>query len=98
MHLKQSPMQMLLGFRWIKSAGGALDPEFSGALARAFGLRTFIETGTFLGDTIAAQVDRFDRLVSIELKPDLVEKARARFMPHPKVSIIQGHSADGLRM
>jgi hypothetical protein len=88
---------MLLEFRWIKTASGALDPGFIGDLARHFGLRCFVETGTFLGDTLASAVPLFDRLVSIEIKPELASRARTRFKSEKKVTIVEGDSARGLR-
>jgi hypothetical protein len=40
-------------------------------VARQFGLRTFIETGTLFGDTVAATRDLFDRIDSVEIDPGL---------------------------
>lgn len=60
--------------------------------ARRYGLRTLVETGTFMGDMLEAQKTDFDRLISIELSPELHAKARQRFAADPKVEIIQGDS------
>jgi hypothetical protein len=88
---------MLMKFRWIKAASGALDPGFISDLARHFGLRAFVETGTFLGDTLASLSPLFDRLISIEIKPELAARARVRFKNEKKVTIVEGDSAQGLR-
>jgi hypothetical protein len=53
----------------------------------------FVETGTFLGDTIAYLLPYFDSLISIELSAELAERARRRFEAESKVRIIQGDSA-----
>lgn len=55
-------------------------------------MRTFIETGTYTGEMIAALLDRFEHVVSIELHPQLVADARRRFAAHPHVEILDGDS------
>lgn len=52
-----------------------------------------IETGTFLGDMIEAQKNRFDSIVSIELSEMLHKKAKRRFRNQAHISILQGDSA-----
>ena len=59
---------------------------------RRFGLRTLVETGTLLGDTVEAMRRTFDRVVSIELSEDLATRARTRFAEHTNVVILQGDS------
>jgi hypothetical protein len=59
---------------------------------RRFGLRTFIETGTFFGDTTAAMEPHVDRLVTIEVSPELAARARARFAGQERVRIVEGDS------
>ena len=51
-----------------------------------------IETGTYLGDMIEAQKDNFSQLFSIELSPELHQKALKRFRNRPHISIVQGDS------
>jgi len=53
----------------------------------------FVETGTYLGDMIAAMLRWFDRLYSVELSAVLYEKAVTRFTRHKKVRILHGDSA-----
>lgn len=60
------------------------------ALAR--GLRTLVETGTFMGDMVEAQKTDFDRIISIELSAELHATARQRFAGDPHVEILQGDS------
>lgn len=60
--------------------------------ARRFNIRTFIETGTFFGDTIAELLDEFELLISIELDPVLHNKSQQRFAGESKVRILLGDS------
>jgi hypothetical protein len=59
----------------------------------AYQFKVFVETGTFLGDMVEAQKNRFERLISIELGQELFEKAVLRFQNDPKVTLLQGDSA-----
>jgi hypothetical protein len=54
--------------------------------------RTFVETGTFYGDMLAAVRPDFERLYSIELSPRLATRARRRFAGDPQVTLLQGDS------
>ncbi|HEV8634531.1 MAG TPA: class I SAM-dependent methyltransferase [Chloroflexota bacterium] len=63
------------------------------AYAHAFGPRVLVETGTYMGDMVAAMLDQFDRIYSIELSEELHARARARFADEPRVTILQGDSA-----
>ena len=56
----------------------------------------FIETGTYMGDTIEYLKNDFKRLFSIELNEDLALKASKRFSGEPKIKIVQGDSATQL--
>ena len=53
---------------------------------------SFVETGTFLGDMIEAQMNNFNQLYSIELSEPLYLKAKKRFEGIPKVEILNGDS------
>ena len=63
-------------------------------IAEQYGLRIFIETGTYRGDTVAALAAAFDRVYSIELGTELARQARSRFRGHPHISILHGDSGD----
>lgn len=43
------------------------------------GFSTLVETGTYYGDMIYAQLDNFSRIYSIELSERLYRKAKRRF-------------------
>jgi len=60
--------------------------------ARRFQLTTLVESGTYLGDMVAAVRKHFERIYSIELGPELAERARDRFAGDPGVTILCGDS------
>jgi len=62
--------------------------------ARRFRIDTLIETGTYLGDMVAACRNDFDRIFSVEVDGRLYELARERFRNFGHISIIQGDSGD----
>lgn len=62
-------------------------------LKKKYELKTLVETGTYLGDTLFALYPHFDKLYSIELSEHYHEKARQRFRKYPKIELIQGDSA-----
>ncbi|HPG11214.1 MAG TPA: hypothetical protein PLU37_06770 [Chitinophagaceae bacterium] len=62
-------------------------------IKRRFNISNFIETGTWKGDAIAIALNTsFRNIISIEIVPDLAEKAKARFDQHKEVKIIAGDS------
>lgn len=61
-----------------------------------FGLQTLVETGTFMGDTVAAGLTHFGRIYSVELSAELARLAAERFQSDPHVSILRGDSASVL--
>src|ERR1700730_2734725 len=87
---------MKLGYQSIKDSSGALSRSFVAEISKHFALSTFIETGTFRGDTIAPLRKDFDKLISIELSEHLYEKARRRFAACSDVELIKGDSANRL--
>jgi hypothetical protein len=61
--------------------------------AGRFSLRTFIETGSFLGDTVCATKDMFDRMFTIELDRLMSERLRKEFSHLRYITVISGDSA-----
>ena len=61
--------------------------------AKKFGLRVFVETGTYYGEMVAAVKDHFDRIYSIECIPELARQATRRFEHDPRIRILEGDSA-----
>lgn len=54
--------------------------------------RVLVETGTAFGEMVRAQLNRFERIYSVELSDSLWRKAVARFRKHAHVAILQGDS------
>lgn len=64
--------------------------------ARDFGARILVETGTFRGDTVWYFRNQFQRIVSIEVQPQLAALAADRFASLSHIEIIEGDSASKL--
>lgn len=60
------------------------------ALARRTNSRQFIETGTFLGNTAMRCSGRFERVITIELDPDLFRRASKYLSKRANVSCLEG--------
>jgi hypothetical protein len=58
--------------------------------------KTFIETGTYLGDTLEFLKDSFYELISIELSDEYYVKAIERFKTSPNIKIVHGDSGERL--
>ena len=63
---------------------------------RSSGIRQLVETGTYLGDMLAAQRSRFDTLFSVELSSELFQRALTRFNGDAKIKLFQGDSSSKL--
>jgi len=57
-----------------------------------------VETGTYMGDMIAAQKNNFKKLFSIELGEQLWKNAVNRFKKYPHITIMQGDSGKVLEV
>jgi hypothetical protein len=62
------------------------------AYQKARRFRTFIETGTFTGEMVAAMRPHFERLISIEMAPAIYEATRPRFAGDAHVRLLLGDS------
>ncbi len=82
-----------------KTNGGALPmPHFGKQqvvweYAARFGLRVFVETGTYTGHMVYAMLDKCDEIYSIELDHRFAENAARRFAGYRHVHIVQGDSS-----
>lgn len=65
--------------------------------AKKYKIKTFIETGTFFGQMVHAVSDIFDRIISIELDPNLYNNAQILFSDFSHISILHGDSSDVLK-
>jgi hypothetical protein len=78
----------------LKRLGGMPTPADKARLIRRYGQghETLVETGTYLGDTVAGCLPHFQRINTIELDPALAEAARQRFKNESPVTVIEGDS------
>jgi hypothetical protein len=65
--------------------------------AAKFSPRVFIETGTYMGEMIDAVLDIFPKIFSIELEPQLAQRAKNRYSEYSHVKIIHGDSGKKLK-
>lgn len=65
---------------------------FIRSIAEKTKIPVFIETGTYLGDTINVVKDLFDVIYSIELDTKLANRAKRIFKKYSKIHIIEGDS------
>lgn len=63
---------------------------------RSYALETLVETGTYEGTTVAALLNQFEQIYTIELNYTLWKRAHDRFLKYPHVRVIQGDSGDVL--
>lgn len=66
-------------------------------VADRFACTSFVETGTYLGDTVAAMRGHFAKVISIELSQALHERALRRFRRCSNVVVLQGDSSQRLK-
>ncbi|QDU60977.1 hypothetical protein Pan216_18300 [Planctomycetes bacterium Pan216] len=64
---------------------------------RLLPIATFVETGTFEGDTVARICDRFEEIHTVELSEPLHQRICERFSDVEKIHPAQGDSAQYLR-
>ncbi len=62
-------------------------------LTRHFNIADFVETGTFMGRVLEWASNHFQRVHTIEVRPDFLETARSKWGHLPNVEFIQGDSA-----
>ena len=65
--------------------------------AKRYGLRVFVESGTYFGDMHEAMKADFDRIYSVELSRDLHEKAITRFQGITILNSYMGTAALNLK-
>lgn len=74
----------------------SIDPQLVKMLTECLPLTTFMETGTFRGDSIAAVRGWFDEIYSVELSEPLHHQAAERFTGDPAVHVLHGDSPAAL--
>lgn len=61
--------------------------------ANRFGIKIFIETGTYFGDMIISVKDYFEKIFSIELSNELYKEAKHKFLYYKHISLYHGDSS-----
>lgn len=101
-HDKKADVVYATEFEKWKAGGSPVPPPHSAkqqiiaSVAKQFNCEIFIETGTYLGDTIQSQRTNFRKLISIELADRLFKAASRRFRRFPEIQIYKGNSGDVL--
>jgi hypothetical protein len=75
----------------------SIDEKLAGVLAGSLGIRHFVETGTFRGDTVAKVRRHFEELHTCELSAELHGEAAKRFSADEAVHCHLGSSPELLR-
>jgi hypothetical protein len=71
--------------------------EYALLLRDEFGIRCFVETGTFYGRTAKWAAKRFERVVTIELSEPLYRHAAEALAPYDNVALLLGDTRQHLR-
>lgn len=97
-----SSLNLIRGFpeiyRWYKNAFSEFAPplikrRILTSYLRSRGLKTFVETGTFTGDTLAeVAADQTVQAISIELADHYYRDAQRRFAGYQNVTLLHGDS------
>ena len=94
----EPPYSRIIAARWQRQgapipAPGAVKRDMLLRTAQQHDLRVLIETGTYTGDTVMALCRHFDRIVSVELSPELHAKAVRQARRRRNVELLLGDSA-----
>jgi hypothetical protein len=69
---------------------GVLSPEDLRHFKDQFNLHSFIETGTYAGDTTAVAAETFSEVFSIEISDSMYKAAQKRFASYPNIHLYLG--------
>lgn len=86
-----------LAFEWQRFGEPSAHPHILkqraiAAYQKKYNNTILVETGTYKGDMVYAQLSNFKEIYSIELNIPLWEKAKERFRNNPSVKLLQGDS------
>lgn len=90
---KRAP-KLLLERLIAKSRGPDRKHEALKNFQERFALETLVETGTYLGEMIHAMRNRFKKIYSVELDPELYKNAKKRFANARHIAIYEGDSGE----
>lgn len=81
----------------ISKSNGVLSPEDLNSFRQEFKLSSFIETGTYAGDTTLVASNIFEEVYSIDVCEPLYAKAKERFLNQANVHLYFGDTCDMLQ-
>jgi hypothetical protein len=104
-NLQQSIKQVLSNReirQWVKNGRPAPPPHKIKQMAiekyqKENRIHVLVETGTYLGDMVDAQLNNFKTIYSIELSEKLYQRALKRFKKQTNVKLVQGDSGKVLQ-
>jgi len=64
--------------------------------SQKFNTSILVETGTYLGEMVDAQLANFSRIISIELSKEFYKRAKQKFRNNAHVELLQGDSGKKL--
>jgi hypothetical protein len=70
----------------------SIDPTLVEFLCQELPLTTFVETGTFEGDTVASVLPLFEEIHTVDLSEEFTAKAESRFHSDESVRVYSGES------
>jgi len=96
-NIKHSLKNKWLYFKWINSGKPSPPPHIVkqkviSHYRRIYQPLIFIETGTYLGDVVQAQLNNFEEIHSIELSEHFYNLAKTKFKRHYHINIHNGDS------
>ena len=77
-----------------KSDNGSLDQRLMENLIKEFKIDTFIESGTYMGETTATAAKLFKEVHTVELYQAMAEAAKTRFIKDHNITVYHGSSAE----
>src|SRR6266481_2354804 len=87
-------VRRILDFQWRQTRlPSILKRRVIASYAHRYKLRTFVESGTYLGGTVAFMRRYCPRVYSIEFQAHLAKPAQQRFTHDPAIRILQGDGA-----
>lgn len=75
----------------------SIDPELVQSLRKGLTLRTFVETGSYMGDTAAFVADKFEDVFTIEQSTPIYMKTANRLKQYSNVNALLGSSPEMLK-
>ncbi|CAM3762160.1 hypothetical protein [Cytobacillus oceanisediminis] len=87
----------ILRFWLLESKPYRIRPETVKKYSEKFNINFLIETGTYQGAMVEANLNNFTKIISIELEENLYKAAKLKFSNYPHVKIVYGDSAKVLR-